>query len=324
MEQNNRLALRFPSPVSVRCQLMDAAGQKLDSFSAQGVDVSRSGVRLEANALPSDLLKKLGNLDAEPRVEMAFETKKGDLPVVGYVRWLKDFPGSKWLIGIEYLPVDIGRGTAISRHFERKYAAPMVFRSSAIAAGIVAVLGAGLVLEANARQTRNVNAARRQLDAALGEKEAITVLLAELDTSLDTLGEKGESRDELVKQIVTLRSELDKAREEVGKRSVRLAAISKPATSENQGVREHVARGDRFFSEGNLSAALLEFEKSLELDPRYAEAWLKSGIIHEFQERPVRALEAYGRYLELRKNAPDWHEVNSRVEHLSRDAASAL
>ena len=149
MEQNNRLALRFPSPVSVRCQLMDAAGQKLDTFTAQGVDVSRSGVRLEASGVSADLLKKLGNLDAEPRVEMAFETRKGDLPVVGYVRWLKDFPGAKWLIGIEYLPVDLGRGTAISKHFERKYAAPMVFKSSAIAAGIVAVLGAGLLLEAS-------------------------------------------------------------------------------------------------------------------------------------------------------------------------------
>ncbi len=318
-------ALRFPSRVPVSFTLLDKTGGRVPGgpWNAQGVDVSKTGVRLEAGELPADLVKKLGNYDAEYQVELKFEVVGGALPVVGTVRWLKDFPGGRWMIGVEYVPTDIGRGLAIARHFERAFTRPKTTRAAFYGAGIAAVLVGAFFLEAFSRHDQLVDSAKVQLDSAVSEKESIAVLLDTLETRLaamSTTTSNNPVRIELAKEILGLRNELDRAREKVGERSVRLAQISLEKDEKPKGAREHVVRGDKFFNEGNLSAALHEYENAIAVDARLPEPWLKAGIIHEFQERPVKALESYGRYLELRRDAPDWHEVNGRVEHLSREA----
>lgn len=322
-------ALRFPSRVPVRLTLLDRTGAKVPGgpWPAQGVDVSKSGVRLEAAELPPDVVKRLGDYDAEYRVELSFEVPGGALPVVGSVRWLKDYPGNRWLVGVEYLDSDIGRGEAIARHFERQFTRPKTTRSAVYGAGVVAVLFGAFFLEMRSRNAELVQVARQRVDIAVEEKQSVSVLLETLESRLATMvattaGNAGPSRTELAREILDLRHELERAREKVNRESVLLSRVA-PTQGRALGTGEHVARGDGFFNQGNLSAALLEYEKAIALDASVPETWLKAGIIHEFQERPVRALEAYGRYLDLRRDAPDWHEVNARIRHLVRDTETA-
>lgn len=324
MEDQDLLALRFPSRVPVRFQVLEKGGTRVPGgpWPAQGVDVSRTGVRLEATALPSALIKRLGDYEAELRIEVGFDDVPGiDLPVVGLCRWLKDFGEGRWILGIEYLSVDRGRGVAIANHFERKYLRPKVVRMGATFTGLFVLFAAALVYGAWERQRAAVARAEAELQAAIESKESLAILIAALESRLPAPGTAPSP--ELAKEIASLRKELDDARNEVGRRSARLVERSARTNAESPAQRK-VELGNRFFSDGNLSAALIEYRQANEIEPKLPEPYLKMGIVHEFQDRPLEALESYGRYLELRRDAPDWFEVNTRVERLYEQEAAKM
>ena len=63
MEQEDLLALRFPSRVPVTFQVLDPEGVRLEgTWAGSGVDVSRTGVRLEVEGLPPPVLKRLAEI----------------------------------------------------------------------------------------------------------------------------------------------------------------------------------------------------------------------------------------------------------------------
>lgn len=321
MDDQDLLALRFPSRVPVRFEVLETNGKHVPGgpWIAQGVDVSRTGVRIDAGTLPPALLKRLGDYEAELRMEVSFEVSGLDLPVVGVCRWLKNFGEGRYILGVEYLDLDQSRGAAIAKHFEKQYIRPKVRQVWLGIGGIFAVFAIALMLGAYERQRAAMAAAEEELQAAIESKESLSILISELENRLSP----ANASPELAKEIIGLRKELETVRKDVGQKSVRLARFSRLNGAEGSPATMRLERGDRFFSDGNMAAALIEYERATEIDPRLAEPYLKVGIVHEFQERPLRALESYGRYLDLRQDAADWYEVSARVGHLYAQVSSA-
>lgn len=319
MEEQDLLALRFPSRVPVKFHVLEKDGSRISGgpWSAQGLDVSRTGVRLEAGDLPAALVKKLGDYEAELRMEVSFDGI--DLPVVGVCRWMRDFGGAaRWVLGVEYVPADKSRGLAIASHFENKYLRPKVMKMGAYFSTAFVVLAALLFWTAHERQKAAIARAEGELASAIEQKESLTILISELENKLGS-----EASPELAREIVALRTELEKARGDVGKKSVALADASRRGAG-SASARPLVERGNRFFSDGNMAAARTEYEKARELDASMPEPYLKLGIVYEFQERPVDALAAYSRYLELKPSATDRVEVEGRIDRLYRQLASPI
>lgn len=321
MDEQDLLALRFPSRVPVRFEVLETNGKHVPGgpWQAQGVDVSRTGVRIESGTLPAPLLKRLGDYEAELRMEVSFDVAGLDLPVVGVCRWLKNFGEGRYILGVEYLDLDKSRGGAIAQHFEKQYIRPKVRQVWLGIGGIFAVFAIALMLGAWERQRAAMAAAEEELQAAIESKESLAILISELENRLSP----ANASPELAKEIIGLRKELETVRKDVGKKSVRLAQFSSLNGVTGSPATMRLERGDDFFSAGNMAAALIEYERATEIDPRLAEPYLKMGIVHEFQERPLKAMEAYGRYLDLRKDAPDWYEVSARVGQLYATAAAA-
>lgn len=316
MEELDLLALRFPSRVPVRFHVLEPDGSRVSGgpWAAQGLDVSRTGVRLEASELPALLLKRLGDDEANLRMEVSFEGI--DLPVVGVCRWLKDFGAARWILGVEYVAADKSRGTAIAAHFERRYLRPKSIRMASMFGGAFAVFAALLVYTAWQRQQAAVARAEAELAAAMEQKESLAILISELEARLAGSPVDGAS-PELAREIVALRTELEKARGDIGRKSVALADPNRrPQTASP--ARPSLERGNRFFSDGNMAGARAEYEKARDLDPAFPEPNLRLGIVYEFQDRPVDALGAYARYLDVRRDAPDRVEVEGRMERLRR------
>jgi tetratricopeptide (TPR) repeat protein len=183
------------------------------------------------------------------------------------------------------------------------------------------VFSALLVYTASARQQVAVARAEAELASAIEQKESLAILISELETRLSTSAT--DASPELAREIVALRTELEKARGDIGKKSVALAdAERRPQTSSP--ARPLVDRGNRFFSDGNMAGARAEYEKAREIDPSLAEPNLKLGIVYEFQDRPIDARSAYLRYLDLRRDAPDRVEIEGRLERLNRQLSSPV
>lgn len=322
MEELDLLALRFPSRVPVRFHVLEPEGSRVSGgpWSAQGLDVSRTGVRLEASDLPALLLKRLGDWEANLRMEVSFEGI--DLPVVGVCRWLKDFGAARWILGVEYVPADKSRGASIASHFERRYLRPKAVRMASYFGGAFVLFAAILVYTAWQRQQVAVARAQAELASAIEQKESLAILISELESRLAGASTDGAS-PELAREIVALRTELEEARGEIGKKSVALADANRRPQAASR-ARPAVERGNRFFSDGNLAGARAEYEKARELDPGLAEPNLKLGIVYEFQDRPVDARAAYARYLELRRVSPDRVEIEGRIARLDRQLAAPV
>lgn len=321
MEELDLLALRFPSRVPVRFHVLEPDGSRVSGgpWPAQGLDVSRTGVRIEASDLPALLVKKLGDWEANLRMEVSFEGI--DLPVVGVARWLKDFGAARWIIGVEYVPADKSRGAAIASHFERRYLRPKAVRMASYFGGAFIVFSALLVYTAWQRQQVAVARAEAELSSAIEQKESLAILISELEARLSTSAT--DASPELAREIVALRSELEKARGDIGKKSVALMDANRRPQASSP-ARPLVERGNRFFSDGNMAGARAEYEKAKDLDPTLAEPHLKLGIVYEFQDRPIDALAAYLRYLELRRDAPDRVEIEGRLERLNHQLSSPV
>ena len=266
MEELDLLALRFPSRVPVRFHVIEPDGSRVSGgpWAAQGLDVSRTGVRLEASDLPPALLKKIGDWEANLRMEVSFEGI--DLPVVGVCRWLKDFGAARWILGVEYVPADKSRGTAIASHFERRYLRPKAVRMASYFGSAFVLFAALLVYTAWQRQQVAVARAEAELDSAIEEKASLAILISELESRLARAPTDGAS-PELAREIVALRAELENARGEIGKKSLALAdADRRPDVASR--ARPLVQRGNRFFSDGNMSGARAEYEKAREVYSR--------------------------------------------------------
>lgn len=85
---------------------------------------------------------------------------------------------------------------------------------------------------------------------------------------------------------------------------------------------EHLAKGKRLVesakSQQDLIEAEMEFERAVEAAPGWPDACYNLAVISAENDKPIKAIKAYKRYLELTKNPPDKDEVVSEIERLKK------
>jgi tetratricopeptide (TPR) repeat protein len=98
-----------------------------------------------------------------------------------------------------------------------------------------------------------------------------------------------------------------------------LERASGPETSDARiaQARDHFTLALRFFEAHSYSEALREFELVSALAPS-ADVWFNIGRVHEELGEYPRAVEAFGRYLNLRVDAPDADAVHARIARLQQ------
>lgn len=92
---------------------------------------------------------------------------------------------------------------------------------------------------------------------------------------------------------------------------------------QGQSARDHLAQGNACLEQGELDAAILEYERAIEMDPSLAGAHVHLADVRLEQDRSDEAIEGYRRALELKT---DWDEqawLHMRLANAYRDAGRA-
>ncbi|MFM6375379.1 MAG: tetratricopeptide repeat protein [Microcystis panniformis] len=79
----------------------------------------------------------------------------------------------------------------------------------------------------------------------------------------------------------------------------RQPAETRIAQGNNQDAIGHYNRGVGYIQQKKYDLALAEFTKALNIDPRYAEAYLNRGFLYEQQEKPDLALSDYNQAINI-------------------------
>jgi thioredoxin 1 len=87
-------------------------------------------------------------------------------------------------------------------------------------------------------------------------------------------------------------------------------------------AKQHFIKGKKLIetaaSPSDFVEAEKEFEKTIELAPNWAEAYYNLALISAEIGKPVKAIKAYERYLEITKNPADKSEVLSEISRLKK------
>ncbi|MFM7477122.1 MAG: tetratricopeptide repeat protein, partial [Microcystis aeruginosa] len=79
----------------------------------------------------------------------------------------------------------------------------------------------------------------------------------------------------------------------------RQPAETRIAQGNNQDAIGHYNRGVDYIQQEKYDLALAEFTKAINIDPRYAEAYLNRGFLYEQQEKPDLALSDYNQAINI-------------------------
>ena len=79
----------------------------------------------------------------------------------------------------------------------------------------------------------------------------------------------------------------------------RQPAETRIAQGNNQDAIGHYNRGVGYIQQEKYDLALAEFTKAINIDPRYAEAYLNRGFLYEQQEKPDLALSDYNQAINI-------------------------
>ena len=96
----------------------------------------------------------------------------------------------------------------------------------------------------------------------------------------------------------------------------RPAPPSPAGKSKSAAAQELFRQGLRQLMQGNASAAVVQFNKSLEKNPRFAQAYRGMGLAYEKLGRKTMARAALRRYLILSPKARDAEAIRKRIEML--------
>ena len=323
MDEADLLALRFPSRVPVTFQVLDPDGGKRvegGPWKATGVDVSRTGVRLESDSIPAPVLKRLADPEKDMMVEMLFEVPDPELkqlPVVGWCRWIKDLLPGRWVLGVEWIANDKSRGEALSSHFESRYTRPHRLQGAMFSGFAVTALFAVVTFAGWRWQQASLADAR--LSALLEKKDEVTRLDAALRDYLAHAPPAGDAAADTRTQLLDLQKQMETLDDEIGSESVALAKAHAGSADDADAL---ALEGDRLFAQGRVSAALATYEQSQRDGTPAATTDLKLGVLYDFGNSPLRAMESYQRYLEAKPDAPDKFEVSQRIDRLYQEVAS--
>src|SRR6185436_18879012 len=77
--------------------------------------------------------------------------------------------------------------------------------------------------------------------------------------------------------------------------AVSSALAQAPTTS-----ADYLKRGDAKYYEGDLNAAVADYDKAIELDPTNAGAYFRRGVVHDRKDETEAAIADYTRAIELK------------------------
>ena len=309
------LAQRFPTEAATTIHFVQPDGRKVDgpARSGEAIDVSVTGQRLRIDDVPADVAAQLRDPAAGLTLDLTVRFQGKEYRLSAICRWLRPLENGAHLLGVEYTSESRDRGAALARAAEARYLKPLVRRKVQIAAGVVAALAVILVISVWASQAGARRRAENELSQAMQARSETAQRLLDLENKVA----REPDSEALRKELERVRSEFEALRQAVAEKSIDLAdARLEPGTT----AADHVERGHRFFSQGNLAGALAEYNEAVRRDRTRAAAWLKIAMINELYGQEDEALDAYARYLQNAPNAADAYEVEQRVLRLFKVA----
>jgi hypothetical protein len=281
-------------------------------------DVSKTGMCVVVAGLPGGVEKALAEgAGADVLIGVALGRKRVELP--GKITWQRKVGHGEWVVGVEYAGApDIA--AAVTAYAEHRLHRPRVVRGMAFAAALVLACFAAFFFwyeddraEELASIDQKLSEATRLRTESAGHLEALRGEIAALRASTTSSAEELATKQ---KQLAAVQSKFETLRQQVGELSVSRENLK--AQGAPSGM-EHLERGHRFSKENNLAAALIEYQRAVELVPDLAEAHLEIAVINDLYGRPAEAIESYRRYLALRPNALDAYEIRSTIKELESE-----
>ncbi len=317
---------RVPVAVKVQAGFRDAQGDIVGGriFAATTRDVSNTGMCLFVRGLSAELLEAIGS--GELNVDVDFPMKGGAKRLAGRVTWAKPGPGGNpqnRYLGVVYRNHDADLAQRIVRRSEVLYARPRVIAAVGMAAVVLIISGLGIHHWVQSEQRAQVAQVSQQLKETIDKRHLAAVRLTEVRGELQQLQQDKESQGDVLQQkqneLKELQSDYRAMREQVGSLAVREADLAGSLPSKTNQAEYYFQRGQKFASENNLAAALLEFERTTQIEPGYAEAYLEAAVISDLFGRGRKALELYQKYLTLKPKAIDGFEIRQNIADLIKE-----
>lgn len=99
-----------------------------------------------------------------------------------------------------------------------------------------------------------------------------------------------------------------------------VAAANKEYTLDPAQAKKELTVGDFYMRRGSVDAAAKRYEEATKWNPKWPLAYLKLGQSLEKKDDPVRAAQAYRKYLELSPHDKQQKELQKKIDKLEKDA----
>lgn len=85
-------------------------------------------------------------------------------------------------------------------------------------------------------------------------------------------------------------------------------------------AKKEIEVGNYYMRKGSFNAAARRFEEATKWQPKNAQAYLRFGEALEKKDDPLRAAQAYHKFLELAPNDKQAKDVRKKIEKLEKEA----
>lgn len=95
--------------------------------------------------------------------------------------------------------------------------------------------------------------------------------------------------------------------------------VSEIYAQNNSEAQSHVERGDSLLSEENFQGALTEYNRAIEIDPEYTEAYIARAIVHlqaDDSSAAIADLEKASSLFQAQGRTEDYEDIQSFLETL--------
>jgi len=320
---------RIPAVFPVRLQFRAQDGAPIvdEVWSASTRDVSRTGLSLRGIGDREVVVALSQNADSL-RVDVDLDIGRRTVRVASSVQWLKVANPSTgaYLIGVAFEDADAGMVDSIVEYARRVHHRPAVTRAVLATAVVAALVIGGLYWRAAGERQRAVAEVEGQLHEATEQKQAAALEVERKRREVERLKASTDTKDEELatkeNQLSSLRAEFDTLRNTVGELAVSAEAVAEVDAPPEPDAAYHLGRARVFAKEeDNLEAALVEYNRAVELDPELSEAYLEIANINDLFGRYKEAIAAYRRYLQLVPDTTFAEEIGQRIEDLRAESA---